>query len=811
MTTYAGPILTLDGLIFNLDVFNTSTWNIGRSLWKDLSTKKNNATFVGIPTLDNVNGSFDFANGNSHHISHVSNDGASIGDFEFGTGDFTIEVWIYPQSFSTYTHMFCLDNQNTFALKADITNGNIYFTSTAFNTFNHAALSTWTLTLNQWNHVVLKRQNGVAFGYLNGQLKGSKTGFTNNIPGNLTALIRNGGVAEYSQCKIRTVRAYNKSLTDLEIYRNYLNFSQRTYKAPTVASVFSTLIAVATRSATIGVQSQPYVPVVASGGFGVYTYSISPALPNGMSLDIDSGEISGLPTGIASGNFTITVKDALGTSSSRVISFSVVAPPITVTRIISSRSLPVNQAGVNFTPIVGTDGFGTLTYSISPSLSTGLSFNTSTGAITGTPTALRTTTTYTVTITDQVTPTPQTANSTFTLDVFPAPLSVSVATSTLSAFVTTSFSATPVLGSGGFGSLTYSINPALPAGLSLTSSTGLISGTPSSASASTNYTITVTDQTTPTAQTGTGIFNLSVTAGLYSFSSFTFTTAGTVGETGPTLATLLSTYNTGANPWLNNASYFNVSNGIQQWTVPITGSYTIESAGSRSSGRRTSGQGVIIRSTFNLTQGDVINILVGQPERQLNLSTTPTGGGGGTFVVKRITPLTSTQASDILIIAGGGGGSHDTNVGGTLSSADASYTTSGNAGTPGGSAGGTSGSGGNWPTGNGSSGGAGFLSDGQGRTQFPGDDGSLPRSYLNGGTGGGLNGSQSNKGGFGGGGFTWYQSGWGGGGGGYSGGGTASNSSYNGYAGGGGSITNGTNTVQVGLNNAAGYVTIIKL
>ena len=50
---------------------------------------------------------------------------------------------------------------------------------------------------------------------------------------------------------------------------------------------------------------------------------------------------------------------------------------------------------------------------------------------------------------------------------------------------------TPTVGSGG-GPATYTVSPALPTGLSLNSSTGTISGTPTAAVAATNYTITAT-------------------------------------------------------------------------------------------------------------------------------------------------------------------------------------------------------------------------------------------------------------------------------------------------------------------------------
>ena len=52
----------------------------------------------------------------------------------------------------------------------------------------------------------------------------------------------------------------------------------------------------------------------------------------------------------------------------------------------------------------------------------------------------------------------------------------------------------PVRVTSSIGVVTFSITPALPAGLSLNTSTGRISGTPTVDVALANYTITVTDQ-----------------------------------------------------------------------------------------------------------------------------------------------------------------------------------------------------------------------------------------------------------------------------------------------------------------------------
>ena len=53
----------------------------------------------------------------------------------------------------------------------------------------------------------------------------------------------------------------------------------------------------------------------------------------------------------------------------------------------------------------------------------------------------------------------------------------------------------------GGGTITYSVSPVLPTGLSLNTSTGAITGTPTSASAATNYTITASNGSCSTTAT----------------------------------------------------------------------------------------------------------------------------------------------------------------------------------------------------------------------------------------------------------------------------------------------------------------------
>ena len=160
----------------------------------------------------------------------------------------------------------------------------------------------------------------------------------------------------------------------------------------------------------------------------------------------------------------------------------------------SSYSLIKNEA-VDITPLVVNGGEGTRVYSISRSLPSGLSFNTSTGHITGTPTGVFTNASFTISVVDDL---PNSGSQTFTIGVILKPLQISY-NGVGSVVQGASVSMTPVSGYDGVGSFTYSISPSLPSGLSLNTSNGLISGTPSTSGSSVTYTITVRDSANQTA------------------------------------------------------------------------------------------------------------------------------------------------------------------------------------------------------------------------------------------------------------------------------------------------------------------------
>jgi hypothetical protein len=210
----------------------------------------------------------------------------------------------------------------------------------------------------------------------------------------------------------------------------------------------------------------------------------------------------------AGGPYTVTASDASGSGVSvnsnpiTVTSDSYV--PLTATQKVASTALTQNKQATPFTPVTGSGGTGTASYSVSPTLPAGLSMDSINGRILGTPTVASGTITYTVTVTDQNN---ATATATFNLTVNSA---VTATQQVRSIALTQNHPAipfTPLTGAGGTGTLSYSVSPTLPAGLSLSTTSGQITGTPTATSGGASYFVTVTDANGATA---TNTFSLTV-------------------------------------------------------------------------------------------------------------------------------------------------------------------------------------------------------------------------------------------------------------------------------------------------------------
>ncbi len=271
-----------------------------------------------------------------------------------------------------------------------------------------------------------------------------------------------------------TVRATNTGGSTTKLVSITVNDAAPSGLSYTTPNVYTKGTAITTLTPTL------------SGGGTVTGYSISPALPAGLSINATTGAISGMPTAIASAaNYTVTASNS-GGSTTKVIAITVndIAPSD-----LSYTTPNVYTKSTAITPLSPTISGGAVTsYTISPALPAGLSINATTGVISGTPTIISAATVYTVTAVNTGGSTTATLNITVN-DV--APSNLSYTTPNVFTTETAITSLSPTVSGGTI--ISYTISPALPVGLTIDATSGIISGTPTVATAAADYVVTASN------------------------------------------------------------------------------------------------------------------------------------------------------------------------------------------------------------------------------------------------------------------------------------------------------------------------------
>jgi len=300
-----------------------------------------------------------------------------------------------------------------------------------------------------------------------------------------------------------------------------------------------------------------------SGGTSPFTWSVSSgSLPAGISLSAD-GTLSGTPTATGISSFTVEVTDANSQSAAQATSITISAGVST-----TFAAPPAGRVGVAYTDtLTATGGTAPYTWSVNAgSLPPGITL-TSAGVLAGTPT---------------------TAGSyPFTVNVIDQNSGIATASITLvvNATLTLTFAAPPagqvgvaytdtLTAAGGATPYTWSVSAgSLPAGLTLTTSTGVVAGTPTTAGTF-SFTVNVTDASSQTATKATSI---TIAGGLLAITapaSAALPSAAPAATTTAQLGTVTVTDNRGiaSASWTATvtATTFVTGGGTAPQTIPLT-------------------------------------------------------------------------------------------------------------------------------------------------------------------------------------------------------------------------------------------------
>ncbi|MBY0230180.1 MAG: putative Ig domain-containing protein [Gemmataceae bacterium] len=244
-----------------------------------------------------------------------------------------------------------------------------------------------------------------------------------------------------------------------------------------------------------------FLQVVADAGGGTMAYSAT-GLPNGLSISSSTGLITGtLTSPPLDGADPVVVTVSSGSFSSSVTFAWTVTPRVAITQPDSQSSLEGDSVSLQVVATV--PGGGTMSYAAT-GLPTGLAINTSTGLITGTISAGAASGTACEAVVT-VTQGSSSARMRFYWAVSPRVEIAFIAdqTSVVGGSVSLAVAATIP----GGGSLAYSVT-GLPSGVSINSSTGAISGSPASGTATQGTPLTVTVTASQGSYSATRAFNV---------------------------------------------------------------------------------------------------------------------------------------------------------------------------------------------------------------------------------------------------------------------------------------------------------------
>jgi PKD repeat protein len=291
---------------------------------------------------------------------------------------------------------------------------------------------------------------------------------TDNLANGATAkaAVPNGGVTAYSSVAATgTVQVQNTTL----LPPTNLTYSQYPASYPTTIAI------------------TPNTPT--SGGGAVASYSVAPALPLGLSLSPTTGVITGTPTTVtAQANYIVTATNAAGFTTFP-LSITITSGIVKPSNLTYSANPATYGTTTAITPNTPSSGGGTVTsYSVAPALPLGLSLSPTTGVITGIPTAVTATANYVVTASNSAGST----TATLSITVMAAPANLTYLPNPASYPAGTAITPNTPTSTGG-AVASYSVAPALPLGLSLSPTTGVITGIPSTVTATANYVVTATN------------------------------------------------------------------------------------------------------------------------------------------------------------------------------------------------------------------------------------------------------------------------------------------------------------------------------
>ena len=260
-----------------------------------------------------------------------------------------------------------------------------------------------------------------------------------------------------------------------------------------------------------------------------YTLTNTANLPAGLNYTSGTRTISGTPTAVTTGappSFTWTATDTTGPTASMTFTITVIEPidqdiaPIFTIASVPDQTYTQSAAIRELVLPDATAGNGDISYTLTGTLPAGLNYIEARRTISGTPTAATTgappSFTWTAMDGDANSATSDTVSLMFSITVDGEDTAPAFGTATITAqtfMQDTAVDLTLPIATGGNGAITYALTPAIP-GLTFDPATRVLSGTPTTIAAATDYTYTAADSDENNAGSDTATLMFSITVNM---------------------------------------------------------------------------------------------------------------------------------------------------------------------------------------------------------------------------------------------------------------------------------------------------------
>ena len=227
------PTFVTTGLVLNLDAGDASSYPGNGNTWTDLSGRGNNGTLVNSVTYNSSNqGTLVFNGYTPPQDGNRPNPYVLLPtntDFNFGRGDFSVEMWIYITTVNDHPNFLSInvdETTNYSALRLGYYQGNLGINHSYDNRTWAAQYST-PISTNAWKNIVVSRISGQITVYIDAvsvltySLSGSLMSNSRNVIGTIYPAFGNPGFFNLSG-KIATTKFYNgKGLTSSEVITHF--------------------------------------------------------------------------------------------------------------------------------------------------------------------------------------------------------------------------------------------------------------------------------------------------------------------------------------------------------------------------------------------------------------------------------------------------------------------------------------------------------------------------------------------------------------------------------------------------------------